>query len=58
MVFSEIGVGIIGYPHGKKEDKRGRREGERRRERKTYTLAHMRWETCTRMFVAALFIIS
>lgn len=56
MVFSENGVGMIGYPHGKKEDKKGRREGEGGR--KAYTLAHMRWETCTGMLVAALFIMS
>lgn len=37
--------------------KEGRQEGKERG-RKAYTLAHMGWETCTRMFVAALFIIS
>lgn len=51
MVFSENGVGIIGYPHGKKEDKKGRREGGREREESiyscTYALGDMYRNVCS-----------
>lgn len=52
-VFSVNGIGIIVYPHGKKGEKKGG-GGIYSAE----ILAHTHWETCTRIFTAALFIKS
>lgn len=58
MVSSVNGVGIIGYPQGKKQEEReGWWEGKEGIQ-SAEILAHMHWETCTRMFVPTLLIIS